>query len=162
GLAQEYHDRGYEHEAHEVAGSLLVPRRHPAVLLRPAPAALRQVAVLVPLPVVRALLLRVLQRRGHPPRPPPLDPPPHPSPRPPSLLSTPWRPLPPAAGRPSVGGPAWDASAAGRGVRVNFPGRPRPLTPARTSVPNPPRLRPNACSSWPPVPSSFFARRRRG
>src|SRR5215470_18729042 len=52
-------------EAEEVAGGLLVARRHPAVLLDLAPKALREVPVPVALLVVGALLLAGGKRRDH-------------------------------------------------------------------------------------------------
>ncbi len=73
-----------------------------------------------------------------------------------ALLSYPLSPITTAMGTSSINAFAWVTSAAWPGVRINFTGRPSPLTPPCVFVPNPPRLRPDVCSSWPPVPSAFF------
>jgi hypothetical protein len=39
---------------------------------------------------------------------------------------------------------------------MNTTGKPNPLTAVWIFVPNPPRLRPRACSCCPPLPSLFF------
>ena len=48
----------------EVAGRLLIPRGHATVLFDLVPKALHQVAILVPLPIIRALLRAVFPRRN--------------------------------------------------------------------------------------------------
>src|SRR5262245_64915338 len=40
---------------------------------------------------------------------------------------------------------------------MSFTGSPSPLSPPWILVPNPPRLRPRACTLCPPVPSAFFS-----
>src|SRR5581483_4500298 len=76
-------------------------------------------------------------------------------------LSYPLSAIATSKGTPSMRASAWVTSAARPGVRISFTGSPSPFTPTWTLVPNPPRLRPDACSSWPPLPSTFFRRRRR-
>src|SRR5579883_3223651 len=66
-----------------------------------------------------------------------------------------------AAAVPATSAALWVTSAACPGVRMNLVGSPSPLTRTWTLVPNPPRLRPSACSPRPPDPSAFFSPRPR-
>src|SRR6516162_5114400 len=61
-----------------------------------------------------------------------------------------------AKGTPSISFSPWLMSDSCPGVRISFTGSPSPLTPAWILVPNPPRLRPSACSAGPPSHRLFF------
>ena len=157
GSLQHHHHRGHFDERQVVGRLLLVPRRHPPVLLdlRPEPLApgsrlpvqgagrssrcsFRSLCV----GITAAAPRRSISATS-------------------AFLSYPLSAITAPGSWSASSASAWAMSDSWAAVRSSSTGCPRPSKLPWTLVPKPPRLRPRACSAWPPDPSHFFSTRRR-